>query len=80
MLKNLCIAILVSMVTACGSSQPILQREALQANLRQPCPDLPSLDAADGKTVFLWSRSVVGLYNLCSDLHDKTVQAVQPTQ
>ena len=76
--KSLCTAICALTMTACASSPPTSPPVPLAANLRQPCPPLPSLDQPDGKSVLLWIRKAVGLYNECADRHDRTVEAWPP--
>ena len=75
LLKNLCTAMFVLMMTACASLQPTLPPVTLQASLRQPCPPLPELSKTDGKTILPGIREVIRRYNQCADLHDATVEA-----
>ncbi len=62
-------------LSACASAVTTLPPDTLEASLSQPCPALPILTQPTGKSVLVWGREVIRLYNLCAWRHDATVEA-----
>ena len=50
----------------------------MQASLRQPCPQLQSLEGATGADVMAWALATIRDYRVCSDRHAELVKAVTP--
>ncbi|APV37490.1 hypothetical protein BEN76_03165 [Acinetobacter soli] len=63
-------------MTACTSSTVLLKPD-IQANLKQPCPDLNELESGQGKAVLLWSVDTVAKYNECKARHVALVKALE---
>lgn len=74
----LCTAIAVSMTTGCASSVTVSPSAQVPANLRQPCPRLPSPSDGTGAALLTWVLQVIDQYNDCADRHDRTIEAIGP--
>lgn len=67
------------MTTGCASSTPPSEAP-IQASLRQPCPDLQSLEGTTGADVLPWAMVTVKAYRVCQDRHRRLVEAVAPAK
>ena len=74
--KNLFICSLVLMMTACASLMPPSAPVPLQANLREPCPDLPPLIDGSAAAALRWSVATAKQYLECQASQARGVQAV----
>lgn len=74
-LKSLSIPIFALMTMGCASSVTTSPAVTLEASLSQPCQALPILTQPNGKSVLVWGREVIRLYNLCAWRHDAVVEA-----
>ena len=52
----------------------------MPANIAQPCPALPEIQAADGRTVLLWVGGAISQYQDCAARHDAAVRAYRALQ
>nr|WP_288384731.1 hypothetical protein [uncultured Acinetobacter sp.] len=55
----------------------VLLKQNIQANLKQPCPDLSDLESGQGKAVLLWSIDTVAKYNECKARHGALIKALK---
>lgn len=68
--------LLASMTMGCASSQPpSLDREQLQASLREPCPNLAPPTDGRRETMLKWSTNTAQAYRECQSRHRRTVEA-----
>lgn len=49
----------------------------LPANLKQPCPDLQTLDSGTGEAILKWGVDTVAKYNDCKARHIATVNVIE---
>jgi hypothetical protein len=73
--KSLCIATCALMLTACASSPTPSPAPALQASLREPCPDLAPPQDGSRASMLRWSVNTARAYRECQSRHRRTVEA-----
>lgn len=74
-LSTLLASLLVLTMTGCASFARPSQAVPLQADLREPCPDLEEPTGGTRAEMLRWSTETVHAYQECQSKHRRVVEA-----